>query len=166
MNNKRLLRRDIAHFGTIAFNYSAFGLGLILSALLSTIVITLLAVFGGLFGIFYFFILIMITLFSLGLLLLAEEFRGLWEKGADYFDMLGNMGSFASEHIFPFLVKAIPIASIVILILSVVSFICMMFDRKWEKSKPRLVFLGIVIVLLILLIIALFTGILIIGGAK
>ena len=166
MDKKRLLKRDIAHFGTIAFNYSCFGVGLIILGLLSSIVMFMITLLGFTALLIYFVILIVVTIFTIGILLFAEEFRNLWAKGVDSFSSLGNIGEFTHEKLIPFLSEALPAASIIILTLSIISFICMMFDRKWEKAKPRLVFMGIVIVALILLIISLFTGILIIGGAK
>lgn len=166
MDNKSVLKRNIAHFGTIAFNYSVFGVCLIGLALLSTIIMFLLTLLGFTAVLVYYVILLMVTIFTVGTFLLFDGFRDLWGKGIDWIEKIGNMGDYANTHIIPFLSEAIPIAAYIILGLSIISFVCMMFDRKWEKAKPRLIFMGIVIVLLLLLIITLFAGILVIGGAK
>ena len=95
-----------------------------------------------------------------------DGFRELWGKGIDWIEKIGNMGDYANTHIIPFLSEASPIAAYIILGLSIISFVCMMFDRKWEKAKSRLVFMCVVILLLIFLVIAFAIGIISIGGAK
>ena len=88
MDNKQVVRRHVAHFGTIAFNYSVFGAGLILFALLSTILLFLFAFAGIAAVLVYYVVLIALTIFTVGSFLLWDKFRGLWGKGLEYFEMI------------------------------------------------------------------------------
>lgn len=168
MQQKDEIRRRIAHFGAIAFNYSVFGSSLIVVALLASIFVFLLALLGLLATLLYYLLLIFAAIFTAGILILAEQYRAQWVEGTNFMKKIGDLGYYMTEEVAPVLEKVLPVAIYIILGLSIISFICMMFDYKWEQAKNRLVFMGCVIIVLVFLAVALAIGLITIanGGAK
>ena len=164
MEKSKQIKRHIAHFGTIAFNYSIFGASLIVLALLSAVIVYLIYLLGLVGTFIYYLFLIFSTILTIGILWLDDGYRDMWGSGGPFLDKLKNIGEFANEKVIPVVSQALPVVLYVVLALSVVAFICMMFDPKWEKAKSRLIFIGIVILLLIFLAVAIAIGIISMTG--
>ena len=156
MEDEKYLNRHIAHFGAIAFNYSMFGFALTLGALGFLIFSWLFVAVATICVIVYYIFIGIGALFSLGLLLFSDTYRGLFNDNA--LEWVGNAGDFLNE-ISPHVFSMIPYSAIITAILCIVSFVCLMFDRKWEKSKTRLITLGVITGILIMIAILIFVGI-------
>ena len=162
MNNSNLTQRHIAHFGAITFNYAMAGFIICLACVLSVLVSFLFLLTGFTLLLLYYVALIAITVVTAFTLLLAEEYRMLFNP--EIVSKLGDMSDWMME-MSPKLLGVVPNIALVTGILSIISFVCLLFDRKWEKSKFRLFTLGVIVVSLITLVILILVGIISAKGA-
>ena len=162
MTKSEALKRYAAHFGAILFNYS-MAIFIITVLLVCSIVVfpMLVAILGGVMVVYY-GILIIVTIFSLGLLLFNEEFRGLYNT--DLAQWVGNVGDNMNV-IVPKLVDMIPYFAIATVIMSLISLGFLLIDKNWKPAKSRIVTLiTITIITIIVLVLALFGVLAIVGG--
>ena len=156
MDRSSEIKRHVAHFGAISFNYAITGAIVTGIALISVFLAWLFFAMGSMLLIAYYAILAIITIFSLFLLLFHEGFRSLYTLFS--FEKLGEMGDYLAE-LSPKILNAVPYMALISGILCVISFVCLMFDRKWEKAKPRLIILAVCVVMLVVLAILILAGI-------
>lgn len=156
MDQKYQIKRHIAHFGAITFNYSMIGFIITIGSLLSVILSGVFLGLSAIIVLFYYFFLILAVIFSVGIILLSDKFRGLFNTKA--FEWIENAGDSINE-IAPKIIEAVPYMALISGILCIISFVCLMFDRKWEKSKSRLITLGIIAGILVALVILIFAGV-------
>lgn len=134
------VRNNIGHLGKILFSLTIFLLIISAVCLLSPI-------FWGLFIMLYFFAVLLATVFSLGLLLVNNWFRSLWD-----FSTISN----STEIIF----KISSAGSYIMLAvagLSLISAILLLIDNK--KSVTRIVFSFIFFVVTLIISLILILGV-------
>ena len=156
MDKSGQIKRYVAHLGSIAFNYSMVGAILTVASLLIVILSWIFMAITSICAILYYIFLVMATFLSLFTLLASDEFRDLWK--VNLFDKLSNATEWLGEAT-PKIMDALPIMALVTGIICLVSFVCLLFDRKWEKSKSRLITLVVIVVGLIVLSILVLAGI-------
>ena len=136
MTNKALTRRYLAHLGVILMNFGIVGI------IYSTGVI-----FSGFFYFLFYLLMLMLGILTLGLVLLAPEYRAFFTGTNQMSDTITNLYN-SLQYVLP-----------IVFIFMIVSLIFMLMDRKWEKSKPRIIvgiiFLSILVIVTIAFIVGL-----------
>ncbi|MDE5715511.1 MAG: hypothetical protein K2I42_05195 [Anaeroplasmataceae bacterium] len=127
-------KKNLAHLGSILFNYSVLG-----------IIIILGITFSQVFLIIYYVVLIVISLLTLGVVLLSEEFRSLWSLGQNVNSILMQVE------------RWMPIVAGICGVILVFSFVLLCFDSKERKTKNKLI-ISIFMMVIFIVILILFGG--------
>lgn len=163
MNRKDEIKRYVAHFGAISFNYSITGFIITIAALFLSVFSWLLIGIGVIGVTIYNIILSIVGIFSLGLLFVSENFREMFN-----WDLIPKISNFGDklQVITAKIFEVIPYVAIGVAILSIVSFCCLIVDKTWPKAKCRLITLAIMVIVLITLAILIFAGVFALVGKE
>ena len=162
MKKSEEVKRYTAHFGAIVFNYAMVAFVITLLVALSIVIFPMLVALLAMVAILYYGFLIISTIFTLGLLLLNEEYRGLYNT--EFIEWVGDVGNNMNE-IIPKMIDCIPYLAIITIALSIISFACLIVDKNWRPAKSRIVTLITVSIITIAVLLLAALGVLaIIGG--
>ena len=162
MKKSEEVKRYIAHFGVIVFKYAMVAFVITLLVALSIVIFPMLVALLAMVAILYYGFLIISTIFTLGLLLLNEEYRGLYNT--EFIEWVGDVGNNMNE-IIPKMIDCIPYLAIITIVLSIVSLACLIVDKNWRPAKSRIVTLITVSIITIAVLLLAALGVLaIIGG--
>ena len=129
---KNELRRFSAHTGVILNRLSVV-------ALVVTVICMLSTVFTVLFYVFALFMWFALILFTVGIVLLNEDFRTFPTRATNMFEFVKK------------LTPVIPNIAAVGMIISAVSLVLMAFDLKWAEAKKRFAFQIVILIVSVIL---------------
>lgn len=129
------MKKNLAHLGGILFNYALLGIFILLGI-----------TFSQIFLILYYMILLMAALLTLGVALLSEQFRQLWQVGENFNEFLKQAEGY------------MPVVAGVFGTILVLSFFLLCFDFDQKNNKLKLI--------LSVLMFIIFIGVLIVFGGK
>ena len=161
---KNLAKRHIAHLGAIIFNYSIVGFIITMALAIGVIAYPFLAIISMVALVFYYFILVIGAILTIGTVLLSAEYRALFNGPVTKFLM--NVGE-SADVVVDKMTNLIPIIGMITGGLIVISVGLLLVDRKWEKSKSRLITASVLFAILSIVVALTMFGVLaMLGGAK
>ena len=161
---KNLAKRHIAHLGAIIFNYSIVGFIITMALAIGVIAYPFLAIISMVALVFYYFILVIGAILTIGTVLLSAEYRALFNGPVAKFLM--NVGE-SADVVIDKMTNLIPIIGVITGGLIVISVGLLLVDRKWEKSKSRLITASVLFAILSIVVALTMFGVLaMLGGAK
>ena len=161
---KNLAKRHIAHLGAIIFNYSIVGFIITMALAIGVVAYPFLAIISMAALVFYYFILVIGAILTIGTVLLSAEYRALFNGPVAKFLM--NVGE-AADVVVDKMTNLIPIIGMITGGLIVISVGLLLVDRKWEKSKSRLITASVLFAILSIVVALTMFGVLaMLGGAK
>jgi len=164
MDKRNEIDSYVSHFGNVMFHYSILGFVLASSLILSVFLFPLVITLALLVMLLYYVFLIMTTIFTMGILWLAEEYRYLWsDKGIS---ILTNVSDNAAI-IIPKIIDAIPYVSFISIGICIISLVCLCLSKRVNDKTGKIVTLSIFMFLLLALaLITIFAKPLLTGGVS
>ena len=150
-------KRKNKDFNSVIFGFSIFSFVLTVLLVLGIVGYPIIVGLSNLFVAIYYFILIIAVIFTLGLLLLKEDFRNLFSK--ESLGWITNLNE-NSEVIISKMVDLVPYFSIVTLILTMLSLALLLVNKKEKPSKSKIITLTVISSITIIAVILAITGVL------